>query len=226
MFYIKLEKDMSLVITVRESIYRGDNLNQKIRYLIPLTVGDIDMLTAFVYLNYIRPDGVPEVVRLERLTEKYNEYYYQYTFPVTCKMTKCAGQVCTWMQILTGDPSKPTIAKTGECMLQIEESKNMDDYLADQQIAAIYRMEKQIEDCMNEIADMGSGKADGLSYDKESRALQLISGDVAIGDPVTVPSDDYVEDITGEIEDKVEDTWSDMTDTSDDQAGTEDWDSM
>lgn len=120
MFYIKLETDqddLNLVITQREAIYRGDNLNQKIRYLIPLTVGDIDMLTAFVYLNYIRADGTPDVVRLERMEEKYNESYYQYAFPVTCKLTKYPGEVCTWMQIFTGSPSNPVISKTGECML-------------------------------------------------------------------------------------------------------------
>lgn len=46
MIYIKLDDSMNLVITVNEPIYRGDNLNQKIIYLIPLQVGEIDMLTA------------------------------------------------------------------------------------------------------------------------------------------------------------------------------------
>ena len=146
MFYIKLESDMSLVVTVREPIYRGDNLNQKIRYLVPLTVGDIDMQTAFVYLSYIRADGVPDVVCLERLDEKYNESYYQFMLPVTCKLTKCSGQVCTWMQIYTGDPSNPTISKSGECILYIEDSKNLDDYFCDHQVTAIYQLQKQIED--------------------------------------------------------------------------------
>lgn len=44
MIYIKLDDSMNLVITVNEPIYRGDNLNQKIIYLIPLQVGEIDML--------------------------------------------------------------------------------------------------------------------------------------------------------------------------------------
>lgn len=146
MFYIKLESDMSLVITVREPIYRGDNLNQKIRYLVPLTVGDIDMQTAFVYLSYIRADGAADVVCLERMEEKYNESYYQYILPVTCKLTKCAGQVCTWMQIYAGSPSNPEISKSGECILQIEDSKNMDDYFCDHQVTAIYQMQKQMEE--------------------------------------------------------------------------------
>lgn len=145
MFYIKLEDDMRLVITVRESLYRGDNLNQKIRYLVPKMIGDIDIATAYVYLNYVRADGVADVVILERMEEMYNESYYQFQFPVTCKLTKYPGEVCTWMQIYTGTPSNPTISKSGECMLQILESKNMDDYLCDHQVTAIYQLHKQIE---------------------------------------------------------------------------------
>lgn len=154
MFYIKLEDDMSLIVTVRESIYRGDHLNQKIRYLIPMTVGEIDMLTATVYLNYIRADGTPDIVCLERMNEKYNESYYQYTFPINCKLTKCPGEVCTWLNIFTGTPSAPTIAKSGECVLQIEDSKNMDDYLCDHQISAIYALQKQAEDTTDDVESM------------------------------------------------------------------------
>ncbi len=61
--YIKLDESMNLVITVNEPIYRGDNLNRKIIYLIPLTVGEIDILTANVYLSYIRSDGAAAAVQ-------------------------------------------------------------------------------------------------------------------------------------------------------------------
>lgn len=145
MFYIKLDENMDLVITVREPLFRGDNLNRKLVYLIPTTVGEIDMLTAYAYLNYIRADGVADVVTLERMEEMYNESYYQYTIPVTSKLTKCSGEVCTWMQIYSGTPANPTIQKTGECMLQIQDSKNMDDYLCDHQVTAIYQLQKQLE---------------------------------------------------------------------------------
>lgn len=145
MFYIKLEDSMDLVITVREPLFRGDNLNRKIVYLIPLKVGDIDVLSASVYLNYIRADGVADVVILERMEEMYNESYYQYTFPINCKLTKYPGEVCTWIQFFAGTPSNPNIQKTGECVLQIQSSKNIDDYLCDHQLTAIYQLQKQID---------------------------------------------------------------------------------
>lgn len=146
MIYIKLDDSMNLVITVNEPIYRGDNLNQKIIYLIPLQVGEIDMLTATPYLSYIRADGVADIVRLERQNEKYKEAYYQYVFPVSCRLTKFPGEVCSWLQIFSGTTSNPTIAKSGECLLYVEESKNMDDYICDHQLSAIYEMQKKTED--------------------------------------------------------------------------------
>ena len=145
MFYIKLDDSMNLVVTEKEPIYRGDNLNQKITYLVPLTVGEIDMAAATLYLNYIRADGVADIVALERQEEKYNESYYKYLFPVSCKLTRFPGEVCTWMQIFSGTASNPTIAKSGECVLHIEASKNMDDYLCDHQISAIYALQKKID---------------------------------------------------------------------------------
>ena len=37
------------------------------------------------------------------------------------------------------------IAKSGECLLYVEESKNMDDYICDHQLSAIYEMQKKTE---------------------------------------------------------------------------------
>ena len=228
--YIKLDDSMNLVITANDPLYRGDNLNRKVIYLIPLTVGEIDILTANIYLNYIRADGTPDVVILERTEEKYKEAYYQYTIPVTCKLTKYAGEVCTWLQIYAGTPSNPITSKSGECMLYILESKNMDDYLCDHQLTALYQIHKAVQD---KLVDVDEGvahmteelakKADNLTYDEETRKLQLISGEekLPLGDAVTVPSDTYA----NEIAERVEDTWSEMTET-DETGGFDMWEPM
>ena len=137
MIYIKLDESMNLVMTVNEPIYRGDNLNQKIVYLIPLQVGEVDMLAATPYLSYIRADGVADIVRLERTEEKYKEAYYQYVFPVSCRLSKYPGEVCTWLQIFSGTPSNPTIAKSGECLLYVVEMDKKGDNL-------VYDSEKKV----------------------------------------------------------------------------------
>ena len=189
MFYIKLDENMDLVTTVREPLFRGDNLNRKLVYLIPLTVGDIDMLTAYVYLNYIRADGVADIVRLERTEEKYKEAYYQYVFPVSCRLSKYPGEVCTWLQIFSGTPSNPTIAKSGECLLYVEESKNMDDYICDHQLSAIYALQKQTETTESGVETIRvemEKKGDNLVYDSEKKVLQMSSNGKPVGDPIDI----------------------------------------
>lgn len=162
MLYIKLDANMDLAITVNEPIYRGDNLKGKIIYLIPKTVGEIDMMTASVFLNYIRADGTPDVVCLEREETAYNDDYLQYTFPIGCRLTRYPGEVCTWMQIYTGSPSCPTVAKTGECMLQIQASRNMDEYVCDQQLTALYQLRKEMTDGFDEVNAAIDQKADNI----------------------------------------------------------------
>lgn len=133
MIYIKLDEHRDLVMTVGEPIYMGDNLNQKIAYLIPFQVDEIDIQAATLYLRYIRADGVADSVRLDRKEETYKDIYYQYELPVSCKLSECPGDICTWIQILAGDPSNQAVATSGECVLYVRESKNVDDYICGDQ---------------------------------------------------------------------------------------------
>lgn len=190
MFYIKLDENMDLIITAKTPIYRGDNLNQKIVYLIPTQVEEIDMASATVYLLYIRADGVADVVSLEPMEEKYNETYFQYTFPVNCKLTKFPGEVCTWLQIFSGTPSNPITAKSGECMLQIQDSKNMDDYLCDHQMTALYQLSKStnvaLEEMQITIDTAIEAKADNIVFNADDNTIQLSSAGVPIGDKIVI----------------------------------------
>lgn len=222
MIYIKLGDDMALSITVNEPIRRGDNLSNKLTFLIPIQLRETDMLSAVVYLCYLRADGSPDIVRLERSEQTYNELYYQYTVPVSCKLTRYPGQVCTWLEVFSGSASNPTIAKSSECLLFIEDAKNIGDYLCGDQITVLYQMQKEIDSNKESIDSELGNKVDGLTYDKDSRKLSLTSNGVSVSEPVVVPSDEYMED----AKDAVEDTWSDMTDTSDDASGSETWEQM
>ena len=190
MLYIKLDENKDLVITVSEPIHRGDNLNQKIIYLVPLMVDDVDMASATVYLNYIRADGCPDIVELERMSDKYNESYYQYALPISCRITKYAGEVCTWMQIYSGTPSSPVIVKSGECLLQIQESKDMDDYIGDKHITALYQLKKKMEsgfeDIGTEIDTLVAEKADNIVFHEEDHTIQLIANGEPIGRRIVV----------------------------------------
>lgn len=226
--YIKLDEQMQLTVTVREPLYRGDNLNRKLLYLAPMQIGEIDLASATLYLSYIRADGVADIICLERSEEQYNENYYQYTVPVTCKLSKYPGVVCTWISIYAGSAECPKISKSSECVLQIQDSKNMDDYLCDHQLTAIYQAQKKLDETsermdsdMNILSEKVDEKADNLLYNDETRELQLKSGEELVGDKVIVPADRYAKDIA----DAIEDEWSGM-DEPDGTTDGENWESM
>ena len=196
MFYIKLDDDRNLVTTTWEPIYRGDHLNQKIRYLIPTYVDDIDMSTAAVYLNTLRvEDGEPNIIILEKTEEPYNEYYYQYAFPVTCRLSKEAGEIITWMHISSGTGSDTMVAKSGENVLCIFESRDMDDIIdnydgedmgVDEVLTAIHQLNENIESII-------AVQADNIYYDPENSTIQLIAKGEPIGDTI------YVNTSTGKL---------------------------
>lgn len=183
MYYIKLDENRELVTTVYEPIYRGENLTTKIIYLVPPTIGDVDILVSQIYLSYIRADGEPEILELHRLKNMYKEKYYQYILPVQSKMSSYPGTVVSWMHIFSGEKDDPTIIKSGTNLITISESPGIDGRLADRLITAIWETRENIRNI-----------PDDLTYDDNTRKLQLKSGDTNIGSPVIVPSDDYGED--------------------------------
>lgn len=214
MLYIKLDENMELVITKNEPIYRGDHMNQKITYLIPVMVGDIDMLTATVYLSFIRADGTADVALLVREDEPYNERYYQYHLPITTTLSRFPGEVCTFLQIFAGSPRHPAVAKSGECILRVLDSRNMDEYITDRNLRLIYEMQRYMEDkvekaetALNERIDQTNknvdAKADNIVFNAEDSTIQLVStvrtvneetGEeetaiVPLGDPIFVRAD-------------------------------------
>lgn len=214
MFYIKLDDQNDLVITAREPIFRGDNLNRKIIFLIPHKVGELDTLASTIYLTYIRADETADVVLLERMEQEYNESYYQYTFPVDCSMTRYPGQLVMFLQIFSGPYQNPSISKSGECYLQVMASTNMDEYISDRNLSLISQMrrymDKKVENTetvLNERIDKTDeavvAKADNIVFNAEDSTLQLVSTvpvedeygndmgveQMPIGDPIVIHDD-------------------------------------
>lgn len=236
MIYIKCTENKDLIITVNGTIYRGENLNQKITFLLPRVIDEVSVAASTVYLTYVHSDESADVVALELDSMPYNNDYLQYTIPVVCEMTKHSGDVCLWLQLYSGDHNSPIVAKTGECTLRIHESRSTDDCLSDSTISAIYKMQEEFDErldalelasgagdteaAQNIIAELKASiavKADRLAYDDATRKLRLLSGDTPL-DEVTVPSDDFTS--------MYDDTWSSMIESAVNESNNSDWEEM
>lgn len=146
MIYVTLLNDKRLVITKNDTIYRGENMNTSIVFLLPMQISNVNLETASIFLSYIRADGEPDMVMLEKSETNYNNSYYQYTLPVTCKLSRYPGQVCMWLQICDGNTCHPIISKTGECIITIHESKSFDNCIHDHQLTAMYQLKRKVEE--------------------------------------------------------------------------------
>lgn len=196
-FYIKLCDDKCLVPTVRSTVYRGENLNQTLRFLIPHTVDNINVDEATVLMNYIRPDNSFDVIALERSAESYSEQYYLYEIPLTCKLTWFAGECRVWLQMMAGDPHLPTIVKTGECIVFVHRSTNLDSLVSDEYISELYRIERKLDASVKEINAVLAVKADNMVFHAEDSTIQLLANGQPVGDRIKVcaAEDKHIEDM-------------------------------
>lgn len=192
MFYVMLDRSMNLVVTMKEPIYRGDNLNQKLHYLVPKKVGDIDMIDATIYLNLILPNGIANIIKLDRKAESYNESYFEYVLPVDLSLSRIAGDIRTWMHICQNLKDETAVAKSGECILHILESGNIDQSVGDQTITALQQIQSELNariDCVDDaLHTLEKTKADNITFNKEDSTIQLTANGIAIGDRILVAS--------------------------------------
>lgn len=185
MIYLKLNRDMSLSVTQSQTIYRGENLRDKMILLLPQTIGNITVANANVYLTYIRADSEGQVALLEALPDLYNLQYYQYVFPISNTFTKYPGQVTMWLQIMSGKKNEPTVAKSGEVTMYVHESKSSDGFVEDRDITMLNQLVNKVEEKLEDYQTALNKKADKLVYNATANALQLMSGETPIGDPVS-----------------------------------------
>lgn len=153
MIYIKMNDDMSLVTTVAEPIYQGENFSKKVSFLVPMMIGEepMDVKTTLAYLVYIRADGHPDIVYLEREEEMYNEDYYQYIVPIPETVTRYPGELVLWLEFYSGLASNPIVTRTGTNVMHIIEHPTVVDSLQDSQVTAIYQLSSKILDTEDDV---------------------------------------------------------------------------
>ena len=175
--YIKMNDDKSLIITVPTTIYRGEKNADLITFLIPAEYEGKNVADCSVMMRYILPGGTGRSDALVYLPEMYKGYL-QYSTPVNTRLTSEAGVATVW---LTGfDMDDNVIFKTGEVPVQIESSKNLTDYLPQEDL-------DQLDQLAAQIALLERSKADNIMIHPEDRTVQLIANGSEIGDRAEIP---------------------------------------
>ena len=182
MYALKMEDGKELITTVRGTIYQHERNADTLVFLLPQKYEETDMADCTVYMRYVLPSGSGYSETIEMDPIPYSDEYYRYRLKAASRFTKEFGLITLWLTALKHDSE--VLLETGDAVVPVLERKNIDEFLSDDDKSKIDLLDEK-------IAQLQRDKADGLSYDKETRKLQLTADGFAIGEDVTVPSDDY-----------------------------------
>lgn len=195
MYALKLEITKELITTVRGTIYQNEKNADTLVFVLPRTYEETDLADCTVLMRYITPSGTGRSEEIEMDPVPYSEDYYRYRLKASTKFTKEAGSLTIWLTILSRDNA--VVLETGEAKIPVLERKNIDDFMSDADKSKLDLLGERVDKLQKE-------KADNLTYNRETRKLQLTADGTAIGNDVTVPSDIHVPG-SGDS------SWSDMT---------------
>jgi len=172
--YIRMDSNKNLAISVNTTIYRGETNADLITFLLPAKYGEITLADCAIMLRYISPSGVGRSEPLRYLPEMYKDNL-QFATVANTRLTAEDGNLTVWLTAL--DFNDNIVLKTGEVAIHIEPSKNIADYMPQEDLDQLDQMAAQ-------IAYLDQVKADDLDYQKDSGTLQLKSNGVLIGSEV------------------------------------------
>lgn len=168
--YIKMNDDKSLSVTVPTTIYRGERKADLITFLVPSQYEDINLADCAMILRYIQPDGTGKSEPLAYLPEMYKTYL-QFSTVVNTRFSAQAGMVTLWLTAIGDDG---VVLKTGEVMIEISPSKDVQDYLCQEDL-------DQLDQLMAQIEALSARKADDMIFHEEDSTVQLLADGEEIG---------------------------------------------
>lgn len=174
--YIKVNNDKSLVTTIPTTIFRGEKNADLITFLIPSEYEGKNMADCAMLMRYVTPNDAGRSEALAYQPEMYKDYL-QYSTVVNTRLTEIEGDVTVWLTAM--DSNDAVVWKTGEVLVHINASKDLADYLPDEDLDQLDRLEAQVQ-------ELQKSKADNIIFHAEDSTIQLLADGVAIGDRITV----------------------------------------
>lgn len=194
-YVIMVNDDNSMTATQKKRIVQRSKLIDDLWFLVKPEYNGYNMADFTVVLEYLSP--VSHKYRTEFLTRSEEEYngYLKYNLPVNTTLTAEAGNVEILLTFLlveldeNGKGVQRTRKITGT-NINIVPISAWSDIIPDCALSTldqrIIKMDAQIKALNETSAVMADSKADNITYDEETNALQLKAGDKLIGDKVVI----------------------------------------
>lgn len=135
MYVIKMNRDKSLIATIRGTIYQYERNVDTLVFLIPCQYDDQDIANFKVLMQYILPDGSGKSDELVMDFEPYKGHY-KYSLPINSDFTTASGRIELWLNITTSRGYE--VLKSGTAYIDVLPRKNITEYLVEEDDKVIY----------------------------------------------------------------------------------------
>lgn len=195
MYVILVNDDNTLTASKKERIMQRSKLVDTLWLLVPPVYKEEEMSKYTVMLEYILPVSRKYHSEILELSEDGYEEYLKYLLPFDTKITSEAGKVEMQLTFSYADldvdgTQIQRVRKTSVGYIDIVPISAWSDIIPDSALSALdqrlIKLDAQAKCLETYVGVIGESQVDNLKYDNDSETLQLMSGDRAIGNAVSV----------------------------------------
>lgn len=138
MFTVFMDSDKRLSKRSETTLYQGENLVDKLKFIIPKAYNGIDLSAFTINLAFTDPANVVRKDTLVLEDANYKDSYMCYYIPVTSSLTKFAGDIKVHLiikndqgQLMHSGDTVISITPTDPCYQHIDAFPDFDDSVSD-----------------------------------------------------------------------------------------------
>lgn len=194
-YVILVNEDNTLYATKKERIMQRSKLVDTLWFLVHPMYKENDMTDATVMLEYLLPVSKKYKTEILRLSDDMYEDHLKYLLPFDTELTSEAGEIevqltFAYVDLDVDGNAIQRVRKTSTNKITIVPISAWSDIIPDSALSVIDQRLIETSRQIKQLADiemsLGENHVDNLKYDDETETLQLMAGDNAVGDAVSV----------------------------------------
>lgn len=190
MYTIVMNSDKSLSRKNIITLYQREKLIDKIKFMIPVKYGEIDLLDYVVTLKYINQANEAHVEILTPSDEYYKDVLRCFYLPIDTNLTKFAGDIELRLTLSKVDEitREQSVLHSGKTTITIQATEAV--FKIDENLELIDQLLGKVQAVEERIEYISEVKADNIRQTNDE--IQLESNGVLIGDVITIGESDSV----------------------------------
>ena len=198
MYTILVNEANELITTVKERIMQRSKLVDKLHFLVDPIYKDHDMSTFTVIMEYITPISREYKTEILVLSDELYKEKLEYTLPFDTNLTKENVNIelqLTFVRVEMNDEGKSIqrVRKTSSTTITVIPINAWSNIIPDDALTALDQriiMTQAMIEAANEMSQyLNDSKADDISYNDDTRELQLLAGGNPVGNKITIKCD-------------------------------------